>query len=144
MPTFDGCDIDHFILTDENGKQYAWDRLGSAVITDTTMCEGAEDTDGDQIYAHIPEEMNFTMEIQQTHKQNRATVKFFKAVENRAKRRYRTYLRFRERVRRAYLKGMSITDIILMYARSKHCRDMEMTMDDINKIIRTRAEHGLK
>lgn len=143
MPTFDGCDIDHFILTDKEGKQYVLHSLGSAVITDTTVCEDAEDTDEYHIFAHIPEEMNFAMEIQQTHKQNRVTMKILKAMENRARRRLRAYLRFRERVRRAYLKGMSITDIILMFARSKDCRYMGMTMDDINKIIPTRAEHGL-
>lgn len=134
MPTFDGCDIDHFILTDENGKQYAWDGLGSTVITDATMCEGAEDTDGDHIYAHIPEEMNFTMEIQQTHKQNRATIKFIKAVENRAKRRYRTYLRFLEGLRRARLKGATADDITKIYIRSKY-QDACRTWPWIEEVI---------
>ena len=124
MPTFDGCDIDHFILTDENGKQYAWDRLGSATFTDMTECEDTE-----SIFAHIPEEMNFTMEIQQTHKQNRATIKLFKAVENRAKRQLRTYLRFLERVRRAYLKGATANDIVKIYARSKYLSGYEKNTD---------------
>ena len=120
MPTFDGYDIDHFILTDKDGKQYMWDGLASAIITNTTTCEGAEDTDGDQIFAHFPEEMNFTMEIQQTHKQNRATIKLIKAAKNRARRRYRTYLRFLERVRRARLKGATVDDITKIYIRSKY------------------------
>ena len=114
--------LDSCFLIKKDGTQIPFDGLATTQITDDCLTDGK----CNEAIANISSDMEFSMEIKQTHKQARQTKKFFNSLENNMKRKMRRYKRLKEKVRRYTLQGRSQQFIRSMVHRSKYVASMKI------------------
>lgn len=100
MPPFDGMDLNKAVLYGPDGSSIQWNGISNAKIDEEV--NGEEEM---KPFARLKEsaEASFTVECSKIA--NRKAIKFFRKQSNIIRRRVRYLYRFKERRRRAALKG---------------------------------------